>query len=203
MKLYQAPTSPYARKCIVLLHETGQLDDVELVFATGSPLDASKMPLAQNPLGKIPALERPDGGAIYDSRVITRYLNDRADAAFYPESSIWETLTLEATADGILDAALLLTYEARVRPEEKQMAAFAEGQWEKISRVCNVLNKRWMAHLSGPMDIGHIAVGTALGYVDFRHSARDWRSENVALASWYAEFSKRPSMLATVPVDPK
>jgi len=202
MKLYQSPTSPYARKCIVLLHETGQLPDVELVFATGSPLDASKMPLAQNPLGKIPALARPDGGAIYDSRVITRYLNDRAGADFYPAASIWDTLTLEATADGILDAALLLTYEARVRPADKQMPAFAEGQWGKISRACKVINDQWMAHLSGPMDIGHIAVGAALGYVDFRHDARHWRQGNDALAAWFTEFSKRSSMLATVPADP-
>ncbi len=102
MKLYSAETSPYARKVRILLHETGQFGDVEIVPAYGTPLDPQTMPLAQNPLGKLPALERADGPAIYDSRVICRYLDARAGGKLYPEGNrLWETLTLEATADGI------------------------------------------------------------------------------------------------------
>ena len=78
MQLYQSATSPYARKCLVLLHETGLLSQVTLVSANGTPLDTGSLPLDHNPLGKIPALTRADGPALYDSRVICRYLDSLA-----------------------------------------------------------------------------------------------------------------------------
>ncbi len=200
LKLHQSPTSPYVRKVLVLLHETGQLDDVDLAVAAGTPVDSGTMPLAQNPLGKIPALERPDGPALYDSRVICRYLDDRAGGQLYPEAPrLWDTLTLEATADGILDAAILMVYEARVRPEGKQHKPWAEGQWAKISRALDAIEARWMSHLHAKLDMGQIAVACALGYIDFRHGDRDWRANCPALAAWYSDFAARPSMEATVP----
>lgn len=123
MKLAYSPTSPYVRKVMVLLHETEQLDAVTLEDRSTTPLSPNDGLLPNNPLGKVPALERPEGPALYDSRVICAYLNDRAGAALYgKDARRWDILTLEATADGILDAALSMTYEARMRPEEKQMA---------------------------------------------------------------------------------
>jgi len=200
MKLFYAPTSPYVRKCMVVLHETGQLDDVELEDTAGTPTAPAENLLAKNPLTKVPALERPDGPALYDSRVICAYLDARAGAGLYPSGdSRWDTLTLEATADGILDAALAMTYEGRIRPAEKQWDGWVDSQWVKIERACSALNTRWMSHLAGPLDMGQIAVGCALGYVDFRHDARGWRSGHDSLAKWYEGFSTRPSMQATVP----
>jgi glutathione S-transferase len=61
------------------------------------------------------------------------------------------------------------------------------------------VNDRWMGHLAGPLDAGQIAMGCALGYLDFRHSDRDWRASCPALAAWYAEFVQRPSMAETMP----
>lgn len=75
------------------------------------------MPTAHNPLGKLPALTRPDGPAIYDSRVICRYLDARADSGLYPDRTLWETLTLEATADGIMDAAVLMVTRGAAAPK--------------------------------------------------------------------------------------
>lgn len=200
LRLYYSPTSPYARKAVVLLHETGQIGDVEIVQASGTPVDPGSAPLALNPLGKIPALERGDGPAIYDSRVICQYLDDRAGGRFYPKPPRrWETLTLEATADGILDAAILMVYEVRIRPDNLRFDAWVEGQWSKIARALDALETRWMAHLGGPLDIGHIAVACALSYVDFRHGGRAWRAAHPHLAAWHAEFAQRPSMEATVP----
>lgn len=200
MKLHYAPTSPYVRKVMILLEETGQLSDVELINAHTTPLEADGGLLAKNPLAKVPALERPDGPTLYDSRVITAYLDARGGDQLYPvDARRWETLTLEATADGILDAALLMTYEARLRPESKQMSEWVEGQWDKITRAAAALNTRWMSHLSGPLDMGQIAVGCALAYVDFRHGARNWRQGNDALAAWFKNFESRPSMASTVP----
>jgi glutathione S-transferase len=185
---------------MVVLHETGQAGDVTLVPASGTPVDPGTMPVSLNPLGKIPALERADGPALYDSRVICRFLADRAGSTLYPAGSRqWDALTLEATADGIMEAAVLMVYEARVRPENLRSADWVEGQWAKVGRALDVLETRWISHLRGPMDIGQIAVGCALGYLDFRHGGRAWRQGRGALDDWFAAFAARPSMVATMP----
>jgi glutathione S-transferase len=200
MHLYFSPTSPYVRKVMVLLHETEQIGEVELVSGSGNPVDPAGAPLDANPLGKVPALERADGPALYDSRVICRYLDSRAKSGLYPEGArLWDTLTVEATGDGILDAALLMVYEGRIRPEELRFAPWVEGQWAKVDRALDALETRWIAHLQGPLDAGQIAVGCALGYLDFRHDARDWRNGRPRLAGWFAGFDARASMRATVP----
>lgn len=201
MRLYHSPTSPYVRKVMVLIMETGQCQDVTMVPAAGTPTDPGTLPLSRNPLGKIPALELSDGPTLYDSRVICRYLDDRAGGKMYPKGDrLWQTLTLEATADGILDAAVLMVYEARLRPEAMRFADWTEAQWAKIDRSLSALNERWMSHLRGPLDMGQIAIGCALGYLDFRHDDRDWRQGRDALAKWHAGFVERESMTATVPL---
>ena len=111
----------------------------------------------------------------------------------------WDLLTLEATADGIMDAAVLMVYEGRVRPEEKQWDGWVEAQWSKVDRAVGALEARWMPTLAGALHIGQIGVGCALSYLDFRHGVRDWRKGRPALAEWHAEFASRPSMLATAP----
>lgn len=200
MRLYHSPTTPFGRKVMVLLLETGQAGDVEVVQAGGTPLDPGNLPLGDNPLGKIPALIPDDGPAIYDSPVICRYLDARAGAGLYPEAPrLWRTLTLEATADGILDAVLLMVYEARLRPEDKRLPGWVEGQWGKIARALDALEAHWMDHLGGPLDMGQIALACALGYLDFRHGARNWRAGHPGLADWQAGFAARDSMRATEP----
>ncbi len=200
MKLYHAPASPFVRKVMVLLHEAQATDRVTLIPAAGHPLDAGTMPVDRNPLGKIPALERPDGPTLYDSRVITRYLDDLLRAGLYPAAPrLWDSLTIEATGDGIAEAAVLMRYEMHVRPEATRSAAWADAQWQKIARALAALEDRWMSHLSGPLDMGQVAVACAIGYLDFRHAEREWRSTHPALATWYTTFSARPSMRATAP----
>jgi len=200
MKLYFSAASPYVRKVMILLHESDLLKHVEIIPAHGTPVDPGTMPIVQNPLGKLPALEREDGPAVYDSRVICRYLDAKAGGAFYPEGSrLWDTLTMEATADGILDAAILMVYEERVRPKDTQYPPWVEGQWTKVMRAVEALNTRRISHLKGPLDMGQIAVACALGYCDFRHKDRDWRSGNDALANWFDGFSERESFRATMP----
>ena len=200
MKLYYAPTSPYVRKVMILLEETGQRDDVELINVATTPVAADPALLAKNPLAKVPALERPDGPTLYDSRVITAYLDARGGGKLYPKGARrWDTLTLEATADGILDAALLMVYETRLRPEDKRMPEWVDGQWDKIARSVAALNTRWMSHLNGPLDMGQISVACALAYLDFRHDARGWRKGNDGLAEWFKAFESRDWMKSTVP----
>ncbi len=200
MKLQYAPTSPFVRKVMVLLHETGHLEDVTPVPVATTPVSPDAGLSAKNPLLKIPALERDEGPTLYDSRVICAYLDDLWQTGLYPSGTRhWDTKTLEATADGIMDAAVLMTYEGRIRPEEKQWDGWVDAQWAKIASAISALNDKWISHLSGRLDMGQIAVACALAYVDFRHEGRDWRGANPELAAWFATFAERPSMVATQP----
>lgn len=132
--------------------------------------------------------------------MICAYLDDRARAGLYTRGpGRWDQLTLEATADGMLDAAVLMVYEGRVRPEDKQFDGWVEAQWNKVDHALTALDDRWMPHLTGDLDIGQIAIGCMLGYLDFRHADREWRVGRPALDAWYAAFSQRPSMVATAP----
>ena len=198
MELLGSPASPFVRKVCVMMAEAG-IKDIPLVQVASSPLGGEDRLNAANPLGKIPALTRPDGPTLYDSRVITRYLDATYGAGFYPEARLWDVLTVEATADGIMDAAVNLTYEKRFRPAEIQFAPWMDGQWTKIARALDALEALWLSHLNGPLDMGQIAVGSALGYLDFRHDDRGWRNGRDALAAWYAGFAARPAMVATAP----
>jgi len=98
-----------------------------------------------------------------------------------------------------MDSAIVMAYEVRMRPQDKQWSDWIEGQWGKVAGGISALNDRWMGHLNGPLNIGQIAVGCALGYVDLRHDARNWRKDNPALADWYKTFESRPSMVSTRP----
>lgn len=200
MRLFHSFSSPFVRKVTVVLHETGLTDRVEFVTTAGTPTEPNGTRIARNPLGKVPTLERPDGPALFDSRVICRYLDDLAGAGLYPvPPRLWETLTLEALADGMLDAMVLMTYEERLRPEELRFAPWVDGQWDKVDRALDVIEGRWMAHLAGPLDIAQIGVGVAIGYLEFRQPTRDWRAGRPALAAWEDSFKQRPSMQATQP----
>ncbi|MEY8829109.1 glutathione S-transferase [Sedimentitalea sp. XS_ASV28] len=200
MKLYHSPASPYVRKVCVLLHELNRTDAVELKTVTTTVMASDDGLKAANPLARLPSLERPEGTTLYDSRVITAYLNDLYGGGLYPQGGArWDTLTLEATGDGMMDSAVSMAYEVRLRPEERQSTDWLEAQWSKITRALAALNARWMSHLSGPVTMGHVSVGCALGYLDFRHGPRNWRHGNDALAAWFAEFESRASMQATRP----
>ncbi len=196
--LLSASASPFVRKVRVLILETGQ-DDVTIQDVATTPFATAAEVAAANPVGKIPALIRDDGPTIYDSRVITRFLDARAKSGLYPDHQLWDTLTLEATADGIMDAAVSMAYEKRLRPEEFWYDPWLDAQWAKIARALDAIDTRWMAHLHGPLDMSHIAVGCALGYLDLRHGDRDWRKGRDVLAAWEARFAERDAMRATVP----
>ena len=143
MELLGSPASPFVRKVCVMIAEAG-IADVPLVQVTASPLGGEDRLNAANPLGKIPALIRPDAPTLYDSRVITRFLDAQYGAGFYPEARLWDVLTIEATADGIMDAAVGLTYERRFRAPEIQFAQWMDGQWTKIARALDVLEGQWL-----------------------------------------------------------
>ena len=199
MQLLSSPASPFVRKCRVVLIETGQTD-VAVVDVTTNPVGlADSRLMAANPSAKIPALLREDAPAIYDSRVICRFLDDRAGAGLYPEGRLWEVLSLEANADAMMEAAIAIAYEKRLRPEALWWPDWFEAQWAKIARSLDAIEARSMPLLAGPLNAAQIAVGCALGYLDLRHAERGWRDGRDALAAWAERFGERESMLATRP----
>lgn len=199
MKLFYSATSPFVRKVLVLIAEAG-IEGIETIPVMGTPVAPDSTLIERNPLGKIPALMRADGPTLYDSRVICQFLDSLSGNRFYPTGpGRWDSLTVEATADGMLEAAVLMRYETVIRPEDKRFSPWVEGQWSKVDRALDVLETRWIDHLNGPVDIGQIAIGCALGYLDFRFSSRDWRKGRARLAAWEQGFAARPSMQGTRP----
>ncbi len=200
MRLIGSPTSPFARKVLIVAHEAGIASRIEIANGSGSPLSPHAETIAVNPLGKVPCLLRDEGPAIFDSRAICQYLDAAAGGGLTPEGEgRWRAMTLEALGDGIMEAALLAVYEARLRPEEIRFEPWVDGQKSKVNRALDHLESRWTAALSGPMTLGTIAVGAALGYIDFRNVVGDWRPSRPSLAKWHENFAARPSYAATAP----
>jgi len=198
MKLVYSPTSPYARKARVTLRELGLEGQVEEVVVGARP-DAVVPEINEiNPLGRIPALLTEDGKGIFDSRVVCRYLNDHAGGSLYPEGD-WDVPVLEAMADGMLDSAVSMAYELRMRPPEKVSEDWRNWQWAKVARALTHAEDAWADRLAGPLNAGQIALGCALGYLDLRHDDRGWRAGRPGLAAWAAAFGARPAMVATAP----
>ncbi|EKF41416.1 glutathione S-transferase [Nitratireductor indicus] len=201
MKLFHSPTSPYVRKVMVTAIEKGVEPRIERLKAAANPINRDRSIVAQNPSGKVPTLILDDGRVLFDSRVICAYLDAHGEGpSLMPEGEKrFDVMTLEALADSILDAALLIRYERLVRPPELFSAGWHDGQMEKIDSALDALAQRWLPLLGEPIHAGSVAVGCALGYLDFRQPGKDWRSTHPKLSGWFAGFSRRPSMIATVP----
>ena len=105
----------------------------------------------------------------------------------------------EATGDALMEAGVSMIYEERFKGTEGASGDWIEAQWGKIERAVGAVNDRWMSHMASHLNAGAIAVGCALGYLDFRMPDRDWRSKGASLADWYEGFSARPSMVDTAP----
>ncbi len=201
MRLRYLKPSPFARKVLVVAHEVGVAERIDLV-ETDTRADPT---LAEdNPLGKVPCLIRDDGGPpLFDSRVIGEYL----DAAFNGGRLLpsggearWRALRWQAMAEGIMEALVLCRYEA-MRPEDRRSAEWVERQRTKAARAVDRLEEEADDLAASGLSLGQIAVGCALGYIDFRFADWDWRRDHPRLAAWYAGFAERPSMCATVPTD--
>ena len=189
MQLRSSPSSPFGRKVKMATYILGFDDQVTPVLT--DTLDPNDSICEVNPLGKIPALE--DGGATYyDSRVIMEYLDAKAGGGkIIPASGLerYETLTRAALTDGILDAAILVIYERRMRPEDKYVESVVERQRGKIIRGLEAIAAENPSYSNGAMpDIGEIGLACVLDYLDFRKQV-NWRDHAPKLASWLADFA--------------
>jgi glutathione S-transferase len=200
MKIFYAAASPFVRKCLVVAHELGLRERVELVPASAHPIDRSAAIVAHNPLGKIPTLITGDGTVLYDSRVICEYLNALGNGQIIPAEAParWQALVGQSLGDGIMDAAVLVRYEQAVRPESLRWPEWITGQLEKVRSGLSQI-ERQAALFGERVDIGTIAIGCTLGYLDLRFAALAWREHYPATSSWFARFETRASMSATRP----
>lgn len=200
MKLRWASGSPFVRKVMVTAFETGLADRIEKIETDYANPDTGFV--GDNPLGKVPALRLDDGTVLADSPVICAYLDSLHDGEklIPPDGPArWRALHLEGLADGLCESAIGVVRE-NVRPDDKQWDAFRDRQWLKVERTMDWLD----AHadiLDGPVTIGHVALGCAIGWTLFRLSGNlgDWRTRWPNVAGWYVDFERRPSMQATIP----
>lgn len=194
MRLLYSALSPFARKVRVLALEKGLSDRISLEPAAPYQDEAVR---ALNPLNKIPTLVTDDGEAVYDSAVICDYLDGLAEPRLIPtaQPARHRALTLEAAADGMGDAALLVVRE-RMRPEGEHRQDLLDRQLKAIAAALDLFDG---VNLSTEhFGVSEIAVAAQLGYLDARKVV-DWRDGRPALAAWFEVVSKRGSMVATDP----
>ena len=199
LTLRSSPPSPFGRKVKIAAKVLGLWDSINVVMTdTADPDDSIRR---QNPLGKIPALILEDGRALFDSRVILEYLDDRAGGGrIIPKGpSRFDVLTQQALADGLLDAALLLVYEKRWREADKHEQKWVAHQRGKVERSLAVLEALPPAPPTAVPDVGQVTVACALGYLDLRFEG-EWRAAHPRLVAWLAAFEKAvPAFAETAP----
>jgi glutathione S-transferase len=199
MKLLYSGASPYVRKVMVVAHETGLTDRIELVPSSVAPTLVNPEVAAENPLVKVPTLVIESGHSLFDSRVIAEYLDTlHGGGRLFPAEgpARWTALRRQAIADGLLDAALLIRYEHNLRPEPQRWQAWTDGQFRKLRQALASLAAE---NFGAELTVGEIAAGCALGYLDFRFGDHNWRAKRSKLAKWFTTFSKLPSMKTTAP----
>jgi glutathione S-transferase len=203
MQLHWSPRSPYVRKVMIAAHEMGLEGRLECVRTVVGGVKPHLELMTLNPLGKIPTLELEDGGVVYDSFVVIAYLDTLHEGVkLIPAGgAAWLTaLRRHALGNGMLDVALAVVGE-RFRPAERQSEPHL-ALWHLKLRTCVAALEREADALVGEVfDLGHLAIGVALAYLDFRFDEMRWREGHPKLARWHATFNARPSVVANPPVD--
>jgi glutathione S-transferase len=201
MKLHWSPRSPFVRKVMIVAHERGLVDRLDCVRTVAAMTTPHPELMRDNPLSKIPTLVLDDGSALYDSPVICEYLDALdGEPQLFPRDCKPRMVALrrQALGDGFLDV-LVLARNERLRKEPS--GVHLKSAAVRSAAVLDSLEREAQALMAGGFDIGHIAIGCALSYLDFRFAEEDWRKHHPRLADWHASFAARPSVQATLPVD--
>lgn len=203
MKLIGSNTSPYVRKVRIVMAEK----KLDYSFVTEDVWAADTSIGESNPLGKVPCLVMEGAEALFDSRVIVEYLDTLSPVGKLIPTvgrERAEVKTWEALADGLLDAAILARIEATWdgrRPAERSQA-WIDRQLGKIHASLKAMSKGLgdKPFCSGiHLSLADIAVGCALGYLDFRFPQIEWRAEYPTLTKLQDKLVQRPSFLETQP----
>lgn len=203
MKLHWSPRSPFVRKVMIVLHETGLIDRVECVRSVVAyAAKPNEDVLIDNPLGKIPTLVLDDGSALFDSRVICEYLDGLHDGTKLLPPSGPERLRhlrWQALGDGMTDIMLLWRNE-QMRPQgpyDVLVSAFDR----KLRASLAMLENEADALAQAQFGLGHIAIICAIGQLDFRFVDSGWQEAFPQLARWHNEAASRQSVTATIAQD--
>ncbi|MFK8079670.1 MAG: glutathione S-transferase [Granulosicoccus sp.] len=203
MKLHWSPRSPFVRKVMIVLHETGQaanVDCVRTVVAMSQPPNSAL--IKDNPLNKIPTLIIDDGVALYDSRVICEYLDAKAESGLFPSefTARFQQLRWQSLADGITENLLL--WRTELTRETGPWEAITSGWLAKTRASMLLLEQEATEIEKACFGIGQIALTCTLGQLDFRWPDCIWRKHFPSLASLERDLSQRPSVVAAPkPVD--
>lgn len=187
MKLHWSPKSPYVRKVVASAMVLGLDGQIERTRSVAAMLKPNQQLMQDNPLSKIPTLVLADGTVLFDSAVICEYLDELAGGGrLFPRESTarWQALRWQAFGDGLLDALILWRNEReRAAPLPALMDAFAV----KVAASLRQLDQEAGALTQAPLSIGSLAIGCALGYMDYRFAGLAWRQDAPALAVWHDE----------------
>ena len=203
MTLHWSPRSPYVRKVMIAASEMGLHDRIRTVRTVAGGTTPHQELMKLNPLGKIPTLELADGGVLYDSPVIIEYLDTLHDGPKLFPAALPARLTAlrrHALGQGMLDAALALLAEG-FRPPERQSEPHKALWQAKLVASVDALEAEAEALAEADFTVGHLAIGVALAYLDFRFASLNWRDGHPELTNWHETFNARPSVQANMPVD--
>ncbi len=184
---------------MVCAHELGIEDRIEKVYALVSLSKTNAEVMKVNPIGRIPALIADDGTVLYDSNVICEYLDAlHGDSHLFPRDSPrrWDALRRLALGDGVLETGVLWRSEL-LRAPEQQSAAVSAAFEEKTRSALAAVERDVSAPHGDGIDIGDIAIGCALSYLDFRFPHLEWRASAPRAALWFESFGARRSMQET------
>ena len=201
MKLIGSLSSPYARKARIVLAEK----QIEYEWLTENVWAADTTIQNSNPLGKVPCLIRDDGTALYDSRVICQYLDLQPPVhSLIPDEPATriEVLRWEALADGVLDAGVLIRLEQTQREASQRNAKWVARQRGKVEQGLNVIAKDLGMHsfcVGNQLTLADVAVGAALGWLEFRVPEINWRQTHPVLGDYYDALMTRASFRDSAP----
>jgi len=203
LKLHWSSRSPYVRKVMICAYELGLADTIERIHSVVSMSSPNLDVMRDNALGKIPTLILDDGRILYDSVVICEYLDSlHAGTPLFPPrgEARWTALRRHALGNGMLDTLLLWRSEL-VKPAVRQTPEWLTTFALKIRNALDVIEADADILARSPFDIGHIGVGAALAYLDFRFADLAWRSGHPRSEAWMEKFSQRESVQKTRFID--
>ena len=203
MKLYWSSRSPFARKVMVFAHEAGLAGRIETVTTLVSMTAPNRDLMRLNPLAKIPTLVTDEGMVLFDSSVICEYLDSLhgGDRLFPADPARrWPALRWQALGNNLLDNLVPWRNE-RLRPQAQQSPETLAAFDLKVRNGLDFLDQEAATLAAAPLNVGHVTLAVALGYLDFRFPELAWRDGRARIAGWFGTFAQRPSIRHTMPVD--
>lgn len=198
MTLYWSPRSPFVRRVMVTAHELGIADRIRRTDAAVAMTGCNADVMRVNPLNKIPTLVLEDGSVLSESTLICEYLAAGSPLVPDERAARLRALRWHGIGHGLTDLLVLWRNE-RLRPAAQQAAPILDAWAAKLAATLSVLDAEAPILGESPVSLGHVAIGCALGYLDFRFKELDWRAQAPALARWFATFDQRTSMRETLP----